>query len=430
MDPPRSRRAEADADRAQRRPPRRRATSTASAAASRALAEPVDVVIKVDADVDFEPDFCERLMAGFEADPTLAHRQRHVLRARGRRVGAPDQGRHDRLGRDARLSLGRRRHPDGRSSRSWAGTAWTRSRSSCAACETKTFVDLPFRHHRPEGGRELTSLHQGEALGRASYYMGYRPTYLAMRAFYRARREPAALAMLWGYAAAAARRDRRCPDAARGARRCASASGSASRCAAARPPRDTVGVVIRTLNESELIGRCLADPGRRSAAPHELDVLVLDSGSTDDTIAIARAHGARVHEMAPEDFDYSKSLNVGIDDGRGRPDPDPVGARDPARRSNGSGHMTAPFADPNVVGVGAPPGPVARTAVPRGAPPRRDLRTSSGTWSAGRSDGPAVQQRGLVRAAERVGGAAVHAPGRRGPRLGPACGRRWLGDRL
>ncbi len=77
---------------------------------------------------------------------------------------------------------------------------------------TQTFVDLPFRHHRREGGRELTSLHQGEALGRASWYMGYRPSYLALRALYRARREPAALAMLWGYAAAAARRAPRCPD--------------------------------------------------------------------------------------------------------------------------------------------------------------------------------------------------------------------------
>ena len=77
---------------------------------------------------------------------------------------------------------------------------------------TQAFVDLPFRHHRPEGGRELTSLHQGEALGRASWYMGYRPSYLALRALYRARREPAALAMLWGYAAAAARRAPRCPD--------------------------------------------------------------------------------------------------------------------------------------------------------------------------------------------------------------------------
>ena len=42
--------------------------------------------------------------------------------------------------------------------------------------------------------------------------MGYRPTYLALRALYRARREPAALGMLWGYTAAAARRAPRCPD--------------------------------------------------------------------------------------------------------------------------------------------------------------------------------------------------------------------------
>ena len=77
-------------------------------------------------------------------------------------------------------------------------------RAQLRGMRTQTFLDLPFRHHRPEGGRELSSLHQGEALGRASWYMGYRPTYLAMRALYRARREPAALAMLWGYAAAAA----------------------------------------------------------------------------------------------------------------------------------------------------------------------------------------------------------------------------------
>jgi hypothetical protein len=42
--------------------------------------------------------------------------------------------------------------------------------------------------------------------------MGYRPTYLALRAVYRARREPAAVAMLWGYFGAARRRDPRCPN--------------------------------------------------------------------------------------------------------------------------------------------------------------------------------------------------------------------------
>jgi hypothetical protein len=43
--------------------------------------------------------------------------------------------------------------------------------------------------------------------------MGYRPSYLALRALYRARREPAALGMLWGYMLAAAQRAPRCPDA-------------------------------------------------------------------------------------------------------------------------------------------------------------------------------------------------------------------------
>jgi hypothetical protein len=76
---------------------------------------------------------------------------------------------------------------------------------------TQTIVELGFRHHRPEGGRELSSLHQGEALGRAAWYMGYRPTYLTLRALYRARQEPAAIGMLWGYFAAARRRDPQCP---------------------------------------------------------------------------------------------------------------------------------------------------------------------------------------------------------------------------
>ena len=50
-------------------------------------------------------------------------------------------------------------------------------------------------------------------LGHASYYMGYRPSYLVLRALYRTRREgPLALAMVWGYAAAAARRTPRCPE--------------------------------------------------------------------------------------------------------------------------------------------------------------------------------------------------------------------------
>jgi glycosyltransferase involved in cell wall biosynthesis len=178
-----------------------------------ALAAPVDVVIKIDADVSVEPDFGERLMAGFEADPELAlasgtcyeeESGQWVRRTKADTTvwGATRAYRWDVV--DILMGL--------EPFMGWDGL--DEIQVQLRGLRTQTFVDLPFRHHRPEGGRELTSLHQGEALGRASYYMGYRPTYLAMRAFYRARREPAALAMLWGYAAAAARRDRRCPDAA------------------------------------------------------------------------------------------------------------------------------------------------------------------------------------------------------------------------
>jgi rhamnosyltransferase len=74
----------------------------------------------------------------------------------------------------------------------------------------------------------------------------------------------------------------------------------------------TVGVVIRTLNESELIGRCL-ETLQRQRGDFGPDVVVVDSGSTDATVEIARSHGARIVDLPASDFDYSKSLNAGIE---------------------------------------------------------------------------------------------------------------------
>jgi hypothetical protein len=51
--------------------------------------------------------------------------------------------------------------------------------------------------------------------GETAYYVGYRPWYLAARAFHRARTEPPALALLWGYLAAAAMRTPRAEGAIR-----------------------------------------------------------------------------------------------------------------------------------------------------------------------------------------------------------------------
>ena len=79
---------------------------------------------------------------------------------------------------------------------------------------TRQFADLAFRHHRAEGGRERHRLRARALSGRASWYMGYRPSYLVLRALHRARTDPAALAMVWGYAAEAVRRSPRCADPA------------------------------------------------------------------------------------------------------------------------------------------------------------------------------------------------------------------------
>jgi glycosyltransferase involved in cell wall biosynthesis len=181
--------------------------------AAAALRDEVDVIVKVDADVDFDADYFDRQIGEFEADDLLGIASGTCYEQDGgewvRRTKA-------------------------------ASTVWgaTRAyRSNCLAdvmalepcmgwdgldevsvqlrgMRTQTFVDLPFRHNRPEGGRELSSLHQGEALGRAAWYMGYRPSFITLRALYRARQDLAAIGMLWGYFGAARRRDPRCPNPA------------------------------------------------------------------------------------------------------------------------------------------------------------------------------------------------------------------------
>lgn len=114
-------------------------------------------------------------------------------------------------------------------------------------------------------------------------------------------------------------------------------------------PLKTIGIVIRTLNESELIGRCL-ETLRRQRGTFELDILVVDSGSTDSTVEIVRSYGARIIELQPGEFDYSKALNAGIERARG----DLVVSLSAHAIPIGEDwleKMTAPFEDPQVAGV-------------------------------------------------------------------------------
>ena len=175
------------------------------------LRDRADVIVKVDADVSFEPGFFAALVARFAADETLAiasgtcFEREDGAWVRRTKAASTVWGATRAYRSDCLVDVMGLEPCMG-----WDGL--DEISAQLRGYRTQTFTDLPFRHHRPEGGRELSSLHQGEALGRAAWYMGYRPSYLALRALYRARREPAAIGMLWGYFGSARVRAPRCPD--------------------------------------------------------------------------------------------------------------------------------------------------------------------------------------------------------------------------
>ena len=70
-------------------------------------------------------------------------------------------------------------------------------------------------------------------------------------------------------------------------------------------------VLIRTLNEAAALPATLASVLSQQTAPFE--IIVIDSGSTDETVPIAREWGARVIELGPEEWSYPRALNLGAE---------------------------------------------------------------------------------------------------------------------
>ena len=69
-------------------------------------------------------------------------------------------------------------------------------------------------------------------------------------------------------------------------------------------------IVIRAYNEEKYIGRLLE--GIKHQTLKDTEIILVDSGSTDRTVAIAEAYGARVIRIPSAEFTFGRSLNVGI----------------------------------------------------------------------------------------------------------------------
>ena len=80
--------------------------------------------------------------------------------------------------------------------------------------------------------------------------------------------------------------------------------------------KPNVSIIIRTLNEGRYLPELLTSiQGQKSTFSHE--IVLVDSGSTDQTLEIARQHNCRILNIKREEFSFGRSLNIGCSAAKG-----------------------------------------------------------------------------------------------------------------
>jgi glycosyltransferase involved in cell wall biosynthesis len=74
-------------------------------------------------------------------------------------------------------------------------------------------------------------------------------------------------------------------------------------------------IVIRAKNEEALLARTLS--GVFSQTLDDIEVILVDSGSTDHTLEIAQKFPVKIIEIRPQDFTYGRALNAGCAKAKG-----------------------------------------------------------------------------------------------------------------
>jgi glycosyltransferase involved in cell wall biosynthesis len=110
-----------------------------------------------------------------------------------------------------------------------------------------------------------------------------------------------------------------------------------------------ISVLIPVKNGGAELERCLQAIARQDV-DDDVEVIVVDSGSSDGSRDIARAHGARVEEIKPSEFGHGRTRNLAARLAGGEilvfTSQDAVAANDAWLR-----RLVAPLADPDVGGV-------------------------------------------------------------------------------
>ena len=174
--------------------------------------QPVDFVSNIDADVSMPADYFEKLLARCAADPSVGVAAGLCYEEAGDDVWEPVRVTAPFL-RGAlftcRLSCFAEIAPF-EERVGWDGVACLLA--NVKGWKTLLVDGLPYRHHRPTGGRDSSRWSGWRLEGETAWYIWYRPLYLTVRTLFQARRNPAALGLIDGYVRAGLRRDRRYPD--------------------------------------------------------------------------------------------------------------------------------------------------------------------------------------------------------------------------
>lgn len=75
--------------------------------------------------------------------------------------------------------------------------------------------------------------------------------------------------------------------------------------------KELASVVIRTLNEERYLPELLTNIRNQLLSDFAIEIVLVDSGSTDKTLEIAQSFGCRITHIKKEDFTFGRSLNVG-----------------------------------------------------------------------------------------------------------------------
>jgi rhamnosyltransferase len=119
-------------------------------------------------------------------------------------------------------------------------------------------------------------------------------------------------------------------------------------------PLMRASVLIRTKNEEQGIGTTLDAVFSQSLPPHE--VLIIDSGSRDQTLQIASHYPVKILKMSPKAWSYSRALNVGAREATG----DflvSLSAHSPPVGDEWLSNLLRHFHDPSVAAVWGPRNP-------------------------------------------------------------------------